>query len=219
MPPDVSTVSYALPEGVDPPALVAYLDKRFPVISEPGASRTYTVLDTADRRLRAAGVDLDLETGRGGPRLVLREPGGRPPLVADVRRPRRNRYLLRDLPAGPLRERLAPIVEIRALLPLANVKLGAQLVRVLNADDKTVVRVSLASPIALVGAGLAGTVPLTPRVDVSGVLGYPKPLGRVTAAVRRGPKGGLVDAPASLADEAIAAEGGDPEGIRTKVRV
>ena len=219
MPPDVSTVSYALPEGVDPPALVAYLDKRFPVISEPGASRTYTVLDTADRRLRAAGVDLDLETGRGGPRLVLREPGGRPPLVADVRRPRRNRYLLRDLPAGPLRERLAPIVEIRALLPLANVKLGAQLVRVLNADDKTVVRVSLASPIALVGPALAGTVPLTPRVDVSGVLGYPKPLGRVTAAVRRGPKGGLVDAPASLADEAIAAGGGDPEGIRTKVRV
>jgi CHAD domain-containing protein len=219
MPLDVSTVSYALPEGVDPPALLAYLDKRFPVISEPGGSRTYTVLDTADRRLRAAGVDLDLETGRGGPRLVLREPGGRPPLVADVRRPRRNRYLLRDVPAGPLRERLGPIVGVRALLPLANVKVGAQLVRVLNADDKTVARVSLASPIALVGGGDAGTVPLTPRVDVSGVLGYPKPLGRVTATVRRGPKGGLVDAPLSLADEAIAAVGGDPEGIRTKVRV
>jgi CHAD domain-containing protein len=219
MPLDVSTVSYALPEGVDPPALLAYLDKRFPVICEPGASRTYTVLDTADRRLRAAGVDLDLETGRGGPRLVLREPGGRPPVVAEARRPRRNRYLLRDLPAGPLRERLAPIVEMRALLPLANVKVGAQLVRVLNADDKTVARVSLASPIALIDAGDAGAVPLTPRVDVSGVLGYPKPLGRVTAAVRRGPKGGLVDAPASLADEAIAAVGGDPEGIRTKVRI
>jgi CHAD domain-containing protein len=219
MPLDVSTVSYALPEGVDPPALLAYLDKRFPVISEPGGSRTYTVLDTADRRLRAAGVDLDLETGRGGPRLVLRESGGRPPLVAEVRRPRRNRYLLRDVPAGPLRERLGPIVGVRALLPLANVKVGAQLVRVLNADDKTVARVSLASPIALVGDGDAGTVPLTPRVDVSGVLGYPKPLGRVTATVRRGPKGGLVDAPVSLADEAIAAVGGDPEGIRTKVRV
>jgi CHAD domain-containing protein len=219
MPLDVSTVTYALPEGVDPPTLVAYLDKRFPVVAEPGANRAYTVLDTADRRLRAAGVDLDLETGRSGPRLVLREPGGRPPLVADVRRPRRNRYLLRDLPAGPLRERLAPIVEMRALLPLANVKVGAQLVRVLNADDKTVARVSLASPIALVGAGDAGTVPLTPRVDVSGVLGYPKPLGHVTAAVRRGPNGGLVDVPTSLADEAIAAVGGDPEGIRTKVRV
>jgi CHAD domain-containing protein len=219
MPFDVSTVSYALPEGVDPPALLAYLDKRFPVIAEPGASRAYTVLDTADRRLRAAGIDLDLETGRGGPRLVLREPGGRPPLVAAVRRPRRKRYLVRDLPAGPLRERLAPIVEMRALLPLADVEVGAQLVRVLNADDKTVVRVSVASPIALVGAGGGGAVPLTPRVDVSGVLGYPKPLGRVTAAVRRGPKGGLVDAPASLADEAIAALGGDQEGIPTKVRV
>ena len=109
MPLDVSTVSYALPEGVDPPALVAYLDKRFPVIAEPGASRAYTVLDTADRRLRAAGVDLDLETGRGGPRLMLREPGGRPPHDAEVRRPRRNSSLQRDLPAGPVRVRLAPI--------------------------------------------------------------------------------------------------------------
>jgi CHAD domain-containing protein len=219
VPLDVSTVSYALPEGVDPPALLAYLDKRFPVIAEPGASRAYTVLDTADRRLRAAGVDLDLETGRGGPRLVLREPGGRPPLVAEVRRPRRNRYLLRDVPAGPLRERLGPIVDMRALLPLADVRVGAQLVRVFNADDKTVARVSLASPMALAGGCDAGAVPLTPRVDVSGVLGYPKPLGRVTAAVRRGPKGGLVDAGVSLADEAIAAVGGDPEGIRTKVHV
>ncbi len=219
MPLDVPTVSYALPDGVDPPGLLAYLDKRFPVIAEPEASRSYTVLDTADRRLRAAEVDLDLETARGATRLVLREPGGRAPLVAEVRRPRRNRYLLRDLPPGPLRERLAPIVEVRALLPLANVKVGAQLVRVLDADDKTVVRVSLATPVALVGGGDARAVPLTPRVEVNGVLGYPKPLGRVTAAVRRGPKGGLVDAPVSLADEAISAMGGDPEGIRTKVRI
>jgi CHAD domain-containing protein len=216
---DVATVSYALPTGVDPSGLLAYLDKRFPVIAEPEASRSYTVLDTADRRLRAAGIDLDLETGRGGPHLVLREQGGRAPLVVEVRRLRRNRYLLRDLPAGQLRERLGPIVEMRALLPLATVKVGAQLVRVLNADDKTVARVSLATPVALVGSGDAGSVPLTPRVDVSGVLGYPKPLGRVTAAVRRGPKGGLVDDPISVADEAIAANGGDPEGIRTKVRV
>jgi CHAD domain-containing protein len=216
---DVAIVSYALPTGVDPPGLLAYLDKRFPVIAEPEASRSYTVLDTADRRLRAAGVDLDLETGRGATRLVLQEPGGRSPLVAEVRRPRRHRYLLRDLPAGPLRDRLGPIVEMRALLPLATVKVGAQLVRVLNADDKTVARVSLAAPVALVGSGDATPVPLTPRADVSGVLGYPKPLGRVTAAVRRGPKGGLVDDPVSVADEAIAANGGDPAGIRTKVRV
>jgi CHAD domain-containing protein len=218
MPLEVPTVSYALPEGVDPAGLLAYLDKRFSVVVEPGAKRSYTVLDTADRRLRAAGVDLDLETARGRPRLVLREPGAGPPRVADVR-PRRSRYLLRDLPAGALRERLAPIVENRALLPLADVEVGAQLVRVLNGDQKTVARVSVATPAALVGGGDGGAVPLTARADVTGVLGYTKPLGRVTAAVRRGPKGGLVDAPLSVADEAIAAVGGDPDGIRTKVRV
>ena len=35
MPLDVPTVSYALPEVVDPPGLLAYLGKRFPVVAEP----------------------------------------------------------------------------------------------------------------------------------------------------------------------------------------
>jgi CHAD domain-containing protein len=219
MPLDVPSVAFALPAGLDPGGLLAYLDKRLPAIAEPATTRTYTVLDTADRRLRAAGVDLDLEAGRSGARLVLREHGGRAPLVADVRRPRRNRYLVDDLPPGPLRDRLAPIVEMRALLPLANVRVEAQLVRVLNADDKTVARLTLATPAALRSEGGGEAVPLTLRVELGGVLGYSKPLARVTAALRGGPKGGLVDAPASLADEAIAGVGGDPAGIRTKVRV
>ena len=214
---DVPTASYALPDGVDPPGLLAYLDKRFALIAEPGATRTYTVLDTADRRLAAAEIDLDLEAGRSGARLVLRDHGGRAPLTADVRRPRRNRYLLEDLPAGSLRDRLAPIVEMRALLPLANVRVEGHRVRVLNADDKTVARLTIATPMALVAG--AEAVPLTPRAEISGVLGYSKPLNRVTAALQRGPKGGLVDAPASVADEAIEALGGDPGGIRTKVQV
>ena len=49
------------------------------------------------------------------------------------------------------------------------------------------------------------------------MLGYSKPLARVVAVLST--EAGLVDAPASPADEAIAASGGDPEGIRTKVRV
>jgi CHAD domain-containing protein len=216
---DVPTASYALPEGVDRLRLLAYLDKRFPVIAERGDTRTYTVLDTADRRLRAAGIDLDLEAGPGRARMVLREHPGRPPLVAEVRRPHRKRYLVGDLPPGPLRERVSPIVEMRALLPLANVRVEAQQVRVLNADDKTVARLTVATPAALPDGPLAASVPLTPRVEVAGVLGYPKPLARVSAALRRGPKGGLVDAAAALSDEAIAAAGGDAKGIRTKVRV
>src|SRR5918994_726725 len=125
------------------------------------------------------------------------------------------RYAIDDLPAGPLRERLAPIVEVRALLPLAQVRVDARSLRVLNPDDKTVVRLTLATTAALDTGG--EPVPLTPRVDVTGVLGYPGPHTRVVTVLGR--EAGLVDSTASLADEAIAALGGDPEGLRTKVRV
>src|SRR5918995_1328618 len=213
MPLDVPIVSYAVPDGVDPVALLSFLGERFTVVADSSAPAAFTVLDTVDRRVRAAGADLELQFVRSGARVVLREHGGRAPLAADVGRARR--YTVDDLPAGPLRERLAPIVEMRALLPLAQVRVDARSLRVLNADDKTVVRLTLATRAAL-DTG-AEPVPLTPRVDVTGVLGYDGPHARVVAVLGR--EAGLVDAPASLADEAIAAVGGDPEGLRTKVRV
>ena len=46
-----------------------------------------------------------------------------------------------DLPEGALRERLAPIVEMRRLLPLAEVSFHGSRFNVLNADEKTVARV------------------------------------------------------------------------------
>ena len=49
------------------------------------------------------------------------------------------------------------------------------------------------------------------------MLGYPRPLARVVAALTA--EAGLVASPASMADEAVAASGGDPRGIRSKVDV
>jgi CHAD domain-containing protein len=213
MPLDVPSYSFALPEGVDPSALVSFLAERFDIVAEPGAPVTYAVVDTADRRLREAGLDLALETGRNERTLVLRERGSAGPVTA--RAGRRKRWLAGDLPAGPLRDRLAPVVEVRALLPLAQVQVDVQSLAVRNADLKTVVRMRLSTHAALDTGG--SPVPLAPRLEVTGVLGYPKPLARVVAVLST--EAGLVDAPAGPADEAIAASGGDPDGIRTKVRV
>lgn len=213
MPLEVPTTAFALPEGVDPPALVSFLGERFDVVADAPVSRTYTVLDTADRRLRGAGLDLALEGGRGGPTLQLRAQAGAAPVSARVRH--RRRWLAGDLPAGPLRDRLAPVIEMRALLPLARVRVDEQPLRVRNRDLKTVVRLRLATHAALDTGG--EPVPLTPRLEVAGVLGYPRPLSRLVAILTA--EAGLVESPSTLADEAIAASGGDPAGIRTKVRV
>ncbi len=213
MPLDVPSYSFALPDGTDPPALVAFLRDRFDVVTDRAASMTYTVVDTADRRVRDAGDDLRAEHNRGAVTLTLRERPGSAPLAADVAR--RSHWLAGDLPDGPLRDHLAPVVEMRALLPLARVRAEVQALQVRNEDEKTVVRLWLATPAALDTGG--DPAPLTPRLEVSGVLGYPKPLARVTEAITTG--AGLVGVPGSMADEAIAASGGDPAGIRSKVAV
>jgi CHAD domain-containing protein len=213
MPLDVPTHAFTLPDGVDPQALVSFLGERFDLVADPSSSVTFTVLDTADRRLRDAGVDLALEGGGAGAGLVLRGAAGTPQLTAPAGRHRR--WLVGDLPSGALRDHLAPIIEMRALLPLARVRADVQALRVRNADRKTVVRLRLPSHAALDTSG--APTPLTPRLEVTGVLGYRRPLERVLAALHAEPA--LVATPTSLADEAIAASGGDPGGIRTKVRV
>jgi CHAD domain-containing protein len=211
MPLDVPVHSYALPEGVDPPALLSFLGDRFDVEPAPAAPVTFVVVDTADRRVRDAGLDLALEGGRDST-LVLRSHSGAPTVTAPAGKAKR--WMARDLP-GPLRDHLDPVIEMRALLPLARVRADVRTLHVRNADLKTVVRLRIATHAALDAEGTPA--PLTSRVEVSGVLGYPKPLARVVGALTG--EAGLVTAPGSMADEAIAASGGDPRGIRSKVDV
>src|SRR5690606_35134791 len=203
MPLDVPARAFALPEGVDPGALVSFLGERFDLAVDPPERTDHTVLDTADRRLRAAGAELRLNTHRGEPTMALAGRPGAPPLTATVRR--RPRWLAGDLPEGPLRDRIAPAIGVRALLPLARVRGEARPARVLNRDDKTVVRLRLATHAAVVEGG---EVPLTPRLEVAGVLGYRRPFERLVSVLTT--EAGLVEAPGSVADEAIAAAGGDP---------
>ncbi len=210
---EVPTHDFALPEGVDPGALLSFLGERIDVVADPPTSLTFTVVDTADRRLGREGLELALEGGRTGNVLVLRDGAGSPPVTAGAGRHRR--WLVGHLPKGALRDRLGPVIEMRALLPLARVQVDVQSLRVLNSDAKTVVRLRLATHAAL-DAGPEPR-PLTPRLEVAGVLGYPRPLTRVVALLAS--EAGLVEPPSTMADEAVAASGGDPGGIRTKVRV
>ena len=48
-----------------------------------------------------------------------------------------------DLPEGTLRDKLAPILQMRRLLPLAEMSFRGSRLNVLNADEKTVARVTM----------------------------------------------------------------------------
>jgi CHAD domain-containing protein len=81
----------------------------------------------------------------------------------------------RDLPEGPMRQRLVPLLEMRALLPLVKMKSQVYRAAVLDKQLKTVLRLSV--ELGCVhgnGNSITGTLP--PRFNLEPVKGYIKPV-------------------------------------------
>ncbi len=76
-----------------------------------------------------------------------------------------------DLPPGPVHTRLAPVLGIRRLLPMVSLACRSRTLRVLNDDDKTVVRVVL-EQCRIAGEGARPEVLLPARLRIAGVRGY-----------------------------------------------
>lgn len=109
-----------------------------------------TLLDTFDGRLHAAGVRLEVRRSAGlelilsggGPATASAAIGSAPSVAG-------------DLPAGPLRARLAPLLGVRALLPVVTATAHCATAERRDGSDKVVVRILLEDRLAVaVGAGL-----------------------------------------------------------------
>ena len=121
--------------AVDVDTVAAALQPRFTVAAGEETTVSRTWLDTFDWRLHAAGISL--QHADGGP-LVMQFPDGarlQAPLTG-VKWPAQ----AHDLPAGPLRDALAPLIAPRALMPVVTVRSAAREVRVLDREEKTVAR-------------------------------------------------------------------------------
>ena len=165
--------------------------------------------DTFDGLVHAAG--LTLWHGECYLELVERDTGE---LRARHRCPRPEEpFFAKQLGAGSLRDALLAVTELRALLPLADVRSRERLLRVLDEEQKTVVRVALCEPAVI----CAEPAPLRPRLRLTGVRGYDKELGRVRAMLEGELGFKATDQP--LVDEAVRACGALPGGISSKVEV
>lgn len=123
-----------LPDEYEPDQLEQLLTGKFAFITDPPISEKWTFYDTYDWRLfnrslvlRHTGQELVLEHLSGGKSSNGLASDSAPEFVW-------------DLPESRLSKRLEPIIEKRALLPLAEVNTRFIVYRVLNSDEKTVAR-------------------------------------------------------------------------------
>ena len=127
---------------ITPQAVAAALSDEFSVAFGSPSEVHDADLDTFDRRLGNAGFSLHHLRDSVSQRLVLTSPDADPPLtmpIANVRWP----ALVTDLPAGALREALAPLVTIRALMVLDEQIHRIHHGEMRNADQKILARLEL----------------------------------------------------------------------------
>jgi len=176
-PPTADAAVYPLAAERDGLRAFESLEKRFHTLREPSPVRHCVYLDTFDWRLHQRGLSLAsraiegvtaLELESEHDRLQCRLVNGALPAFAA------------DLPSGRLQERIAPLIEVRRLLPLAMLETTGQILRVLGNQEKTVARV-VVEWTSVTAPGAEGPVrQLPPVLRMLPVRGYPAAATRVT---------------------------------------
>lgn len=127
--------------------IVTALSSRYTVVTGPKQIVRRARLDTFDRRLHAAGLTLEHQWVASGERLVLRAPDA-PSTVAVSVTGLEWPALAEVLPTGPIREAIAPVTEVRALMVTSDEKRWVRRLELHNEDGKTVARVELDEPVS-----------------------------------------------------------------------
>jgi CHAD domain-containing protein len=197
---------YLLPEEMTPAVATKALDGELQVRNGHTREIDRIYYDSFDGLLRGQGLQGEWEDGWFS--LTERGTGSTRARVA-MRRPKGPMFT-QDLEPGTVADALRPLLDVRALLPIAEVHTRERQLDILNSDQKTVARIQLQW-------SSVGSRKLKPRVHLAGVRGYERALERLaqtmTSRLRFDP------AELSLADEAVIAGGGRPGGVAGKLSV
>jgi CHAD domain-containing protein len=194
------------------------------VVAEPTIAIRRTWFDTFDWRLHKAGLCLSVvQSGRtkSAAATHLRLTSPTELVTVPTAEPTGVRMGFPSdavVPPGVLRSRLEPVVEMRALIPIATLRTAAVTYRLLNDDEKTVARVVVERS-TRAGAGGAGgrAVDIAPRVSVVTSRGYEAEAAAAARVVAKIP--GLTTADRSMAVQAMAAIGRVPGDYSGKLDV
>ncbi|NLC70076.1 MAG: CHAD domain-containing protein [Desulfuromonadaceae bacterium] len=158
---------YLLPENHTPQDSFTLLEALGKVKTKAPEKSCRTYFDTFDWRLHRHGSSLMEERRSHQIRTWWRRLADNMTLgQISMSTPR----FARDLPRGPLREKIASIIEMRALLPVASVDVVAYQGKLLNKNGKSVLRICVESAILNEG----GRFSLPHRIRLEPLNGYRK---------------------------------------------
>lgn len=187
------------------PDRVEMLTEALPARAERSHRERTVWLDTHDWRLFRAGLLLEHQVLAGVSWLVLRGLNGHR-LARQAAAPAT--VTADTLPEGAIGDRVRDLIAIRALLPRATLTRPAQVLSVLDGEQKTVARVVLEGPATVKDGAALGL-----RARVEPLRGYDKAARRVEKRLAAIP--GLAPAE-SFFWAVFAARGLDPRGYRSK---
>ncbi len=161
----LKNLKYKLPDGYDEEQFIGKLADLYTLKKEPTITERISFFDTFDWRL----FNKSLVLAVSGNRLFLRKLAKQNSMycVNISSRP----VFIWDFPDGELKKHLAPIIKMRALLKLVEVYCGSTVYRVLNRDEKTVVRLVHED---LRSSGAKDAPALGAHLWLKPVRGYPK---------------------------------------------
>lgn len=161
------------------PEQVAELLHRADVALGPAHRVVRTVLDTFDGLLHDAGLQLTLieESGR---RTVTLD--GQDVVAVRAAVPAAPVWPA-DLPPGPLRSRVAAVVELRALQPVLRIETHERRAARIDSRRKEIAQATLIES-GTIEPGAVALAP-TPLVEVTELAGYEKPASEIVAALAR----------------------------------
>ncbi|NHZ71716.1 MAG: CHAD domain-containing protein, partial [Aquificales bacterium] len=128
---------FFLPAGFETQHLVDLLEKVTAVSAQPPTTERLTIYDTFDWRI----YNLSCAFVKTGSQYILRDFKAHHTII-QTELPETPQFVW-DLPHGILRTKLAPILSMRALMPMADVVGQETSYRILNQDEKTVAYVIL----------------------------------------------------------------------------
>lgn len=207
-----ASLCFAIAGPVGPQEVAASLAALGPVAVDEARRVIRRHLDTFDWALWRSGGRLTVERDGNRRRLLWQPAGDGPPrafrLTGEVR-------FAADLPAGTLRREVAAAAGRRALLPVGETAVQRTLVRVLDREGKTLVRVPIEDVQPMRGGAPAG--PERRRLLVEPLTGYAR-AGHRAAEVLAATLVLAVDGGDELADAVVAA-GRVPGDYSSKVAV